>query len=63
MAGPAEATALGNFMAQLMAFGEVQSPSEVREIVRRSFDTVTYTPGDGAAWDEAYGRFNLVNRS
>ena len=56
VAGPAEATALGNFMAQLMALGEVGSPSEVREIVSRSFDTVTYLNGDAAGWDEAYGR-------
>ena len=63
VAGPAEATALGNFMTQLMTLGEVKSASEAKEIVRRSFDTVTYLPGDAAAWEEAYGRFNLVNRS
>jgi rhamnulokinase len=63
VAGPAEATALGNFMTQLMTLGEVKSASEAKEIVRQSFDTVTYLPGDAAAWDEAYGRFNLVNRS
>ena len=57
VAGPAEATALGNFMAQLMALGEVGSLSEVREIISRSFDTVTYLPGDAAGWDEAYKRF------
>lgn len=57
VAGPAEATALGNFMAQLMALGEVQSPSDVREVLRRSFDTVTYLPRDAAGWDEAYERF------
>jgi rhamnulokinase len=63
VAGPAEATALGNFMAQLTALGEVGALSEVREIVRRSFETITYLPADVDAWDEAYGRFNLVNRS
>jgi len=60
VAGPAEATALGNLMAQLMALGEVRSLSEVREIVRRSFETITYLPGDVDAWDEAYGRFSTV---
>ena len=62
VAGPAEATVLGNFMAQLMALGEVRLPSEAKEMVRRSFDTVTYPPGDAAGWDEAYGRFNAVTR-
>jgi len=60
VAGPAEATALGNFMAQLMAKGEVGSLSEAREIVRRSFGTVTYLPGERAGWDEAYRRFSAV---
>ncbi len=60
VAGPAEATALGNFMSQLMALGEVGALSEVREIVRRSFETVTYLPADVDAWDEAYGRFSTV---
>jgi len=57
VAGPAEATALGNFMAQLMALGEVGSLSQAREIVSRSFDTVSYQPGAEAGWYNAYGRF------
>jgi len=57
VAGPAEATALGNFIAQLMALGEVGSLSQAREIVSRSFDTVSYQPGAEAGWDNAYGRF------
>jgi len=57
VAGPAEATALGNFMAQLMALGEVGSLSQAREIVIRSFDTVNFQPGTGVGWDNAHGRF------
>jgi rhamnulokinase len=57
VAGPVEATALGNFMAQLMALGEVGSLPQAREIVSRSFRTDTYMPGNVDAWDEAYGRF------
>jgi len=60
VAGPAEATSLGNFMSQLTALGEVGALSEVREIVRRSFETITYLPADVDAWDEAYGRFSIV---
>lgn len=63
VAGPAEATALGNFMAQLMAVGEVGSLSEAREIVSRSFDMITYLPAGVDAWDEAYGRFSAVAKS
>jgi sugar (pentulose or hexulose) kinase len=60
VAGPAEATALGNFMAQLMALGEVGSLSEGREIVSRSFQTVTYQPGESAGWDDVYRRFSVI---
>ena len=57
LAGPVEATALGNVLVQAMAFGEVGSLAEMREVVRRSTDLVAFEPaGDAAAWDEAYGR-------
>ena len=63
VAGPAEATALGNFMAQLMALGEVQSLSQAREIIGRSFSTVTYRSGQSAEWDDVSGLFgNIVNK-
>jgi len=62
VAGPAEATALGNFIVQLMALGEVGSLSQARDIVTRSFETVTYKSGESAGWDDAYGRFlNIMN--
>jgi len=63
VAGPAEATALGNFMAQLMAVGEVQSLSQAREIIGRSFETTTCRQGQSAEWDDVFGRFsNIVNK-
>lgn len=55
--GPIEATATGNMVAQLIALGEVRSLQEGRELVRRSFPAVEYTPADTAAWDDAYERF------
>ncbi len=63
VAGPAEATALGNFMAQLMALGEVGSLSQAREIVSRSVQTVTYRSAKSARWDDVYGRFiDIINK-
>jgi hypothetical protein len=47
-------------MSQLTALGEVGALPEVREIVRRSFETITYLPADVGAWNEAYGRFSIV---
>jgi rhamnulokinase len=44
VAGPAEATALGNIMVQAMADGAVASIAEGREIIRRSFPTAGFSP-------------------
>jgi rhamnulokinase len=57
LAGPAEATALGNALIQAMAAGRVASLDEGREIVRRSCDVAMFEPRDPAPWDEAYGKF------
>ena len=57
VAGPVEATALGNILVQALARGQVGSLAEIREIVRNSTDLVTYEPRATDAWNEAYGRF------
>ena len=54
LAGPVEATAIGNIMIQAVACGDVGSIAEAREIIRRSFDVKQYEPQDTAAWDDAY---------
>src|SRR5438045_9652753 len=38
IAGPIEATAIGNILVQAMAVGDVKSLSDARQIVRQSFD-------------------------
>lgn len=45
VAGPVEATAVGNVMVQAFARGRVGSLEEIRAAVRRSFETTTYEPG------------------
>jgi rhamnulokinase len=57
VAGPIEATAIGNVLVQMMAMGHVASLAEGRQIVCTSFDVETYDPQGGAEWEEAYGRF------
>jgi rhamnulokinase len=57
VAGPVEATAIGNIMLQAVTDGAVGSIAEAREVVRRSFEVEEYVPMNTAAWDEAYGRF------
>ncbi|MBR7082993.1 MAG: rhamnulokinase [Clostridia bacterium] len=56
-AGPIEATALGNIVAQAIAAGEIKDIWQGREVIRNSFDIDTYEPRDTAAWDAAYERF------
>ncbi|HIE52198.1 MAG TPA: rhamnulokinase [Armatimonadetes bacterium] len=58
--GPVEATAIGNVMIQALARGEVGSHAEAREVIRRSFDLLTYEPRQPEAWDAAYERFLRV---
>ncbi len=55
-AGPVEATALGNVLAQAMAQGLCASWAEARDIVRAAFPLTRYEPRDTAAWNEAYER-------
>jgi rhamnulokinase len=57
LAGPAEATLIGNLLVQAVALGEISSVAEGRELVRRSFVPATYEPAADARWDEARARF------
>ena len=60
VAGPIEATAIGNVMMQAVAAGDVSSIAEAREVIRRSFPVEEYTPKNTAAWDEAFERYLKV---
>jgi rhamnulokinase len=63
VAGPVEATAIGNILMQMLAVGQIGSLSQGRDLVRRSFPVETYEPKDQGGWDEAYGRFvNLLDQ-
>ncbi|UCD74357.1 MAG: rhamnulokinase [Phycisphaerales bacterium] len=50
VAGPVEATTIGNATVQAMAAGHVRSLSELRTIVARSFPLARYEPQDTDAW-------------
>jgi rhamnulokinase len=58
VAGPIEATALGNVLVQARASGALSSLAEMRSIVRASSALKTYEPREQPAWREAYGRFS-----
>ncbi|MCL5104410.1 MAG: rhamnulokinase [Armatimonadetes bacterium] len=60
IAGPVEATAIGNVLTQAIGKGHVKDLVEAKEIVRNSFELVTYQPREAAAIDKAYGVFKQV---
>lgn len=64
IAGPVEATATGNILTQAMARGELKDVSEIREVVRNSFEVETFEPRSeySAQWDAAYGKFLQLPR-
>jgi rhamnulokinase len=57
LAGPAEATALGNVAIQILATGGATTLQEVRAIVDRSFPTEVFEPADTHQWDQQAERF------
>jgi rhamnulokinase len=57
VAGPVEATALGNIAMQMLATGAVSSLDEARHIIERSFPVERFEPKSADAWDAHYARF------
>ncbi len=59
LAGPVEATAIGNILMQAYASGEVADIKEARKIVRSSFEIKEYEPDTilSEGWDKAYEKF------
>jgi rhamnulokinase len=57
IAGPTEATAIGNILIQAKALGYVSSLNEIRQIVANSFELVQFIPSAELDWDEAYNRY------
>ena len=60
VAGPIEATVLGNILVQLLACGAIENIEQARKIVKASENTVEYLPENTAEWEEAYLRFKSV---
>ena len=60
VAGPIEATAIGNIVVQMVAQGAVASVQEGRELIRHSFPVETYEPRSSDRWDAAYETFRQL---
>jgi rhamnulokinase len=57
IAGPVEATAIGNILIQAIALGQLPDLAALRQVVGDSFPVKTYTPQPEPAWQAAGKRF------
>ncbi len=60
IAGPVEATAIGNLLIQSIALGDLNSLDELREVVRNSFEIETFQPNQTTDWLTASDRFSKL---
>ena len=60
LAGPVDATALGNILVQLVADGELASLEEGRRLVAASFPARIHEPEDSAVWNEKYDEYRSL---
>lgn len=62
VAGPAEATAIGNSMLQAKAAGMADSLKEMRQLIRNSVKLRTFLPTDRKKWKTGYEDYLRVYR-
>jgi len=60
IAGPIEATALGNVLIQARADSQIGSLAEIRQIVRHSSELETYEPQQSTEWEAAWQRYRQL---
>lgn len=62
IAGPTEATALGNIILQLIALGDIEDVNAGREIIKSQENLKEYKPIDPQSFEAAYQKFlNAIN--
>ena len=62
IAGPIEATGVGNVVVQMMAAGEVSSLADARQLIADSFEPKRYEPRQTSHWEEAYGKMLEIGK-
>lgn len=60
VAGPVEATVIGNSVVQLIAKGSIKNIQEGREIVRNSFDVKMFKPKQVNEWTAQYKKYQVT---
>lgn len=57
MAGPVEATAIGNLIIQAQALGKIKDQKHGRNIIKNSFEMEEYMPLNASEWDANYAKY------
>jgi rhamnulokinase len=60
VAGPSEATAIGNVIIQAITAGVAGNIGEIRKQINRSIPLTLFHPQDTAVWNEAYRKYLSV---
>lgn len=61
LAGPVEATVMGNIAVQLISLGEIKDLAEARSLISNSIDIKVYKPVQSDEWEEAYSNYLKLN--
>jgi len=57
LAGPEEASSIGNILTQALALGQLKNRLEIRKAVRQSFDIKEFRPHSPEIWEKALAEF------
>ena len=57
LAGPTEATVMGNIAVAYTTLGEIKDFKEIRQVVSDSTDLKRYSPENSSDWENAYPRY------
>lgn len=60
IAGPVEASTLGNIGSQLMASGDIRDVTHLRQLIKQNFSLKTYTPHASDAYHRSWPRFQSL---
>ncbi len=60
VAGPVEATALGNAIVQLITLGEIDNVAQARALLSQAESQTCYDPHNTPEWEEALARFKAL---
>ncbi len=62
VAGPIEATAIGNIVVQAIATNTIGTLTEARQVIKKSFSLQIYEPNNYQNWQEAYQKFLQITK-